>query len=116
MERLPGTRSLAERLAQSALHIELWVALGRCIKRFHEHGICHADLNAHNVLLDADDQIWLIDFDRARRRRRGLWCDDNLARLYRSLEKSSAGLPEGRFTATDWSSLLGGYLSAASDR
>jgi len=44
-----------------------WAAIGRCIARFHTAGIRHADLNAHNVLLDGDE-VFLIDFDRAARR------------------------------------------------
>ena len=29
-----------------------WIAIGRCIRRFHDLGVCHADLNAHNILLE----------------------------------------------------------------
>ncbi len=113
MERLLDMQSLAERLQQAPLGIPLWVAVGRCIRRFHAAGICHADLNAHNILLDTDDQVWLIDFDRARRRKPGLWSDDNLARLYRSIEKICLVLPAEHFTPTDWASLLSGYLASA---
>jgi 3-deoxy-D-manno-octulosonic acid kinase len=123
MERLLDMQSLAERLQQSPLAIPLWVAIGRCIRRFHAAGICHADLNAHNILFgtgagsssggDGGDQVWLIDFDRARRRPPGLWSDDNLARLYRSLEKTCLVLPAGHFTSTDWASLLSGYFAPA---
>lgn len=113
MERIPATTSLAGRLALSPQPISIWVAIGRCLRRFHVAGICHADLNAHNVLLDAQDRIWVIDFDRARLRAPGLWADANLARLYRSLRKISAPLPAERFTAADWSSLLDGYFAEA---
>ena len=113
MERLPGTQSLAERLQQSSQPFERWVAIGRCIKRFHDLGICHADLNAHNILLSEDHQAWLIDFDKARRRESGMWRDDNLARLYRSVEKVTMALPEDRFTRNDWASFLSGYLAPA---
>lgn len=32
----------------------------------HQFEVWHADLNAYNILLDANDKVWLIDFDRAR--------------------------------------------------
>ena len=28
-----------------------WIAIGRCLRRFHDLGVCHADLNAHNILI-----------------------------------------------------------------
>ena len=111
MEHLPGTQSLAQRLEQGSLQFTLWVDIGRCIRRFVDAGVHHADLNAHNVLLDADERVWLIDFDRGRLRRPGLWSDAMLARLYASLLKVADGLPDERFTAADWHSLLDAYLS-----
>jgi 3-deoxy-D-manno-octulosonic acid kinase len=108
-ERLQGARSLASRLAEGTLPIYVWVAIGRCIRRFHAAGVCHADLNAHNILLDEADNVFLIDFDRGSLRKQGLWCDGNLVRLYRSLDKITDALPPGRVTETDWHSLLAGY-------
>jgi 3-deoxy-D-manno-octulosonic acid kinase len=113
MEHLPGTQTLAQRLAQESLQFSLWVDIGRCIRRFVDAGVYHADLNAHNVLLDAADRIWLIDFDRGRLRPPGLWSDAMLARLYGSLQKLAGRLPAERFTAADWHSLLDAYLSGA---
>lgn len=115
MEQIVGARTLAEHLAVAPLPIALWVAVGRCLRRFHVAGICHADLNAHNILVDANEQVWVIDFDRASLRAPGLWSDANLARLYRSLEKLAAGLPAEHFTTADWTSLLDGYLAPPLD-
>ena len=39
----------------------LWIDIGRCIRRFVDAGVHHADLNAHNVLLDSEDRVWLVD-------------------------------------------------------
>lgn len=111
LERLPDTRTLMDRLRDGPLQFSLWVALGRCIRRFVAAGVHHADLNAYNVLLDVQDRIWLIDFDRARVRTPGLWSDAMLARLYGSLRKECAALPAERFTPADWHSLLDAYLS-----
>ncbi|HVF34656.1 MAG TPA: lipopolysaccharide kinase InaA family protein, partial [Candidatus Saccharimonadia bacterium] len=61
---------------------------GDTIRRFHDAGVWHADLNAHNVLRDEAGAFWLLDFDRgwlAPPRER--WRRANLARLERSLRK-----------------------------
>jgi hypothetical protein len=65
------------------------------------------------VLFDVQGTVWLIDFDRGSFRSPGLWRDANLVRLRRSLLKVTDPLPAGRFTDTDWQSLLAGYAAAA---
>jgi 3-deoxy-D-manno-octulosonic acid kinase len=112
-ERVPGARTLAERVVAGEVGLADWVAVGRCIRRFHDIGFCHADLNAHNVLFNDVGATMLIDLDRGRLRRPGLWCDSNLVRLRRSLLKITDVLPPGRFGETDWNSLLAGYARAA---
>ena len=107
-ERLAVVGSLAECLGTGALSIVTWISVGRCLRRFHDVGLCHADLNAHNVLLSEED-VYLIDFDRALLRAPGLWRDGNLVRLRRSLEKITWGLPAERFGESDWHGLLDGY-------
>lgn len=111
MEQVAGARTLAERVSTGPLPISLWIEVGRCLRRFHAAGVCHADLNAHNILFDVDDRVWVIDFDRARLRRPGLWSDANLARLYRSLEKVTADAPAEHFSDADWASFLDAYLA-----
>ncbi|MBV8973618.1 MAG: 3-deoxy-D-manno-octulosonic acid kinase, partial [Sinobacteraceae bacterium] len=107
-ERLSVVGSLAECLRTGALATLTWIAIGRCIRRFHDLGVCHADLNAHNVLL-SEESVYLIDFDRCQLRGPGLWRDGNLVRLRRSLEKVTWGLPAERFGESDWHALLDGY-------
>ena len=111
-ERLPVVGSLTTCLATGALSVLTWVAIGRCIRRFHDLGVCHADLNAHNVLL-SEDGVYLVDFDRCRLRAPGMWRDANLVRLRRSLEKVTWGLPAERFGESDWHALLDGYRESA---
>lgn len=84
---LPETKALAHHLATGELRPELWRAVGDCLTRFYHHGVFHADLNAHNILIDATDNVWVIDFDRGRLRRPGPWIQRNLARLERSIFK-----------------------------
>jgi 3-deoxy-D-manno-octulosonic acid kinase len=107
-ERLAVVGSLATCLATAALSVLTWVGIGRCLRRFHDLGVCHADLNAHNVLL-SEESVYLVDFDRCQLRAPGMWRDANLVRLRRSLEKVTWGLPRERFGESDWHALLDGY-------
>jgi 3-deoxy-D-manno-octulosonic acid kinase len=114
-ERLATVGSLAECLGYGALSIVTWISIGRCVRRFHDFGVCHADLNARNVLL-SEEAVYLVDFDRCELRRAGLWRDANLVRLRRSLEKVTYGLPADRFTEADWHALLDGYRQSSASR
>ena len=94
-ERLPGARPLSEVLAEGGMDDARWAAIGRCLRHFHDAGVQHADLNAHNIMLGERREVWLLDFDRGRLRHPGAWQRRVLDRLARSLAKISAG-------ATDW--------------
>lgn len=86
VERIPAARPLHDWLGEPGARA--WEAAGLSIARLHHAGVDHADLNAHNVLLDAEGWAWLIDFDRGRRRPpAAAWREANLARLARSLAK-----------------------------
>lgn len=89
-ERIPGARALAERLLAGEGDDDLLHRVGATIRRFHDAGLDHVDLNARNLLVDAQGQVWLIDFDRCRLRRPGRWRERNLDRLARSLAKLEA--------------------------
>lgn len=107
--RIPGARPLARHLAEAALPDSAWRRLGACVRRFHEAGVCHADLTAHNLLLDHAGQPWLLDFDRGRIRAPGSWSRANLDRLLRSLNKVSMQNAEIQFAPANWKSFLAGY-------
>jgi 3-deoxy-D-manno-octulosonic acid kinase len=65
-----------------------WEEAGRLVARFHRAGLDHADLNAHNLLFNAQGKGWMIDFDRgALRIPATRWRERNLKRLHRSLLK-----------------------------
>lgn len=87
VERIAGARPLSQWLQGDADGAP-WEAVGDMLARFHLAGLDHADLNADNVLVDAQGQPWLIDFDRCTRRiAAGGWRERNLRRLERSLAK-----------------------------
>jgi len=85
--KIPNTQSLAQRLSTAYLDFSVWRKIGLIIARFHQAGICHADLNANNILLDDQDRVFIIDFDRGTQRERGAWEKANIDRLLRSLLK-----------------------------
>ena len=86
VERLQGVQSLAQRADDP--ENAPWEQAGRLVARFHRAGLDHADLNAHNLLFDAADSGWMIDFDRSELRIPATaWRERNLKRLRRSLLK-----------------------------
>jgi 3-deoxy-D-manno-octulosonic acid kinase len=109
---LPVRRTVTMALTEGPLPADTWVAIGRVIGRLHGHGVQHADLNAHNLLLGEDDAVYVLDFDRGRVRARGDWEQRVLARLDRSLRKVTAGLPGDRFGPGQWRALLAGVEEA----
>lgn len=84
---LPDAESLAQRWLAGRACRDDWECAGRCIRRFHDAGVQHADLNAHNIMLDDHGGAWLLDFDRGRMREPGPWREAVLERLSRSLRK-----------------------------
>lgn len=111
-EELPTRLTLARMLAGAPLDAAAWRAVGACIGRLHARGVHHADLNAHNLLLDDGGNVYVLDFDRGRIRPRGRWEQAVLERLQRSLRKVTAGLPPDRFDDAAWQSLLLGLADA----
>ena len=86
------------------------------IRRFHDHGVWHADLNANNVLIDNENRLYLIDFDRGRLRQAApQWQQANLDRLKRSLLKLQSKTESFYFAESDWQTLLGGYSLVTPD-
>jgi len=112
--RIPGVRSLSERLAEKAWGAEFWTSIGAAIFEFHDRGVYHADMNAYNIQIDDDGKVWMLDFDRGRLLPPGAWQQKTLSRLHRSLEKVKALDPALNFRRLDWELLLEGYFSASS--
>jgi len=110
MQRIPQSYSLAHVLIKEALSDTLWKKVGVTLRRFHQRGVYHADLNAHNILLDEQGAVYLIDFDRGEIRRiRRAWQLANLQRFRRSLEKLSRQHQGFHFSESAWESMMAGY-------
>ena len=105
--RIPHAQPLADLLSAAAARI--FRRTGATIRRFHDAGVVHADLNVRNILVDDAEAIHLVDFDRARvgvNDRRAFRA--NLQRLHRSLEKLWP--PQSALDAeAAWQELLSAY-------
>lgn len=86
---LKHTQTFASILLQGPRVERLWHRVGILIARFHQARIDHADLNAHNILVDAEGFCYLIDFDKSERHLKGdnEWRTENMARFARSVQK-----------------------------
>ena len=113
--RITGAVTLGERLASGPGDATLAAKVGRTIARMHAAHVWHADLNANNILVDAGGGVWLIDFDRGRKRTPArAWQEANLARLRRSFDKLGFGRAAG-FDARFWHPMLAAYHDALAD-
>lgn len=88
---LTGLIADAETLADAARSGRMdaadWEALGRTLAGFFARGVAHPDLNARNILRDAEGRFSLLDFDRASIRPEPIGGRRVIARLRRSLDK-----------------------------
>ena len=87
---IPDIESLSDKLLGNLMTEELWKKIGECIAKFHDQGFFHMDLNAENIQIDQNNQVFLLDFDKGKvsepSRRLS---DSNLMRLKRSIAKVS---------------------------
>ncbi|MBZ2190292.1 3-deoxy-D-manno-octulosonic acid kinase [Alcanivorax sp. JB21] len=112
IERIPDARDLVALLQESPLPEARWRDIGGVIARLHQAGVYHADLNSHNILLDAQQAPWVIDFDKCHLRKPGRWQQANLARLLRSLRKEAGKHAQWHWQESDFSALKSGYDAA----
>lgn len=110
---IEGTTTLAARAAHVDAAVP-WAAIGQAIGAIHRAGIWHADLNAHNILIDGDEKVWIVDFDRAEfRAADGAWPAANLERLKRSLGKLGVARARREFERVEWPQLTTAHARAA---
>lgn len=108
VEKIEGARDLVGILTEETLTPAQYRAVGSLVRQLHDAGVCHTDLNIHNILLDNEGQFWLIDFDKCGRRDGDSWKATNLSRLQRSFNKE-VGRFQIRWQPADWDALMQGY-------
>jgi 3-deoxy-D-manno-octulosonic acid kinase len=111
--RIPDVLTLYEYNATEERKEEFWKSLGKDIREFHEAGVYHADMNAYNIQVDKDGDIWMLDFDKGALRPPGPWQQETLSRLHRSLIKVLGLDPKLHFRKANWEQLLEGYFNAS---
>ena len=108
--RIENAQDLVGILSNNNIDDDLWFSVGKLIKTFHQHGIYHHDLNAHNILIDDNNKVWLIDFDRGEQRTKfDRWPEENMARLLRSFRKESQRVAGFQWQEDNWKILMNGY-------
>ena len=116
LEAIPHAQDFHHHLCQAPLPEVLWHSAGRTVKHMHSLGVYHHDLNIHNILVDNEQTVWLIDFDRCERRplenKAEQWKAANLARLKRSLDKEQLRMSDYYMDDAQWHAFLTGYQSA----
>ena len=110
--RIPGVVSLSEYISTGERGEGFWQRLGASIWKFHEAGVYHADMNAYNIQIDKDGDVWMLDFDKGALKSPGPWQQETLSRLHRSLVKILGLEPTLHFRKADWDQLLEGYFNA----
>jgi len=112
MARIDAATTLSARLNGLADWGALdWPAIGATLGHIHARGFEHADLNAHNLLLDDQRKVWVIDWDRGRQRPLGDWTDQVLGRLQRSLRKLHGVRVEADDARAAWRGLLDAHAA-----
>jgi 3-deoxy-D-manno-octulosonic acid kinase len=106
--KIPDAQDLHHILLERSLTTDVWQKIGQTIAEFHNHQIYHHDLNIHNIMLDAEHGIWLIDFDKCGIRQGDNWKKSNMDRLKRSFEKEKR-LGNIHWQQTDWQILMSAY-------
>lgn len=114
VEVIPNAQDTFKVLQQQQLNEQEWLHIGKTIRQLHDTGVYHSDLNCHNIMLDADGAIWIVDFDKCGFKQAGEWREANLQRLLRSLNKELNKAKEANRDfhfdeARDWPLLERGY-------
>ena len=110
-EYLKNTKTLSDLLENSEISDNQWEAIGVLVKQFHNASVFHSDLNARNILIDDQQKVYLIDFDKCAFKKNDDWKKENIDRLKRSLLKFKSKNNSFNFSESNWAVFIKGYDS-----
>lgn len=111
-EKIPDAKDLVDILQGRQLLQQEYFSIGREINKLHSAQVNHTDLNIHNILLDKNGKVWIIDFDKCYQQSGDSWKEANLQRLLRSFRKEVTKR-DIKWHEADWQSLHRGYATHA---
>ena len=107
--KIPNAKDLVDLLCHAPLERQQYLLIGKQIAKMHQAKVNHTDLNIHNLLVDQNKRVWIIDFDKCRLEPRcGSWQKNNLDRLQRSFRKERIKR-DIHWQQNHWSYLQEGY-------
>jgi len=112
LSKIPHAQDIHHILLERSLTKDVWEKVGQTIAEFHNVQIYHHDLNIHNIMLDDQQRVWLIDFDKCGIRQGNRWKESNMSRLKRSFDKEKK-LRNNHWKTADWQTLMSAYNEAA---
>ncbi|KEY91402.1 3-deoxy-D-manno-octulosonic acid kinase [Candidatus Photodesmus blepharus] len=89
-ERIPNAKNLLDILQKKPIEEKLYQNIGIEIARMHNTSVNHADLNIRNILIDKQEKVWIIDFDKCCVQLTNSWKKNNLSRLKNSFIKETS--------------------------
>lgn len=111
-QKIPNAQDLVKRLQLNSIGPTLYRKIGQEVKKLHQANVNHTDLNIHNILVDTNNKVWIIDFDKCYIEKSGngfSWKQSNLERLLRSFKKEQVKRQIHWDQESDWQALQLGY-------
>ncbi len=103
-EKIPNAQDLVSILQEKPLSKEMYQKIGNEICKMHAAQVNHTDLNIHNILIDNNDKVWIIDFDKCYQQKGDDWKQGNWNRLKRSFIKE-VGKRNIHWNEEEWTNL-----------
>lgn len=104
-QKIPNARDLVSILQEQSLSQEIYQKIGNEIRKMHAAQVNHTDLNIHNILIDDNDKVWIIDFDKCYQQKGNDWKQSNWDRLQRSFHKE-VNKRQIKWSESEWNYLL----------